>query len=178
MLDDTNIAQQEAVGILGVNLIHSAFSGVDEAAVDISNFIDNREPGRLEVDLVDLSGPAFQATDSIAAAMVMIRNGLAEAVLLDSSGQQQPPTEILRNRPAVIRRTTVRYSSTIDSSAFDAGMQRLRPELSADSKAPLCITEFSVNNLHASGDVADDKQLTHLRKIVQENEWVMLARLR
>ncbi len=100
MLDDTNIAQQEAVGILGVNLIHSAFSSVDEAAVDISNFIDNREPGRLEVDLVDLSGPALQATDSIAAAMVMIRNGLAEAVLLDISGQQQPPTA---KRPCVLQ---------------------------------------------------------------------------
>ena len=178
MLDDTNIAQQEAVGILGVNLIHSAFSSVDGAAVDISNLIDNLEPGRLEVDLVDLSGPAFQATDSIAAAMVMVRNGLAEAVLLDANGQQQPPTEIFRKRPAIIRRTTVRYSSPIDSSAFDASMQKLRPELPADGKAPLCITEFSVNNVHASGDVADDKQLAHLRKIVQENEWVMLTRLR
>ena len=146
MLDDTNIAQQEAVGILGVNLIHSAFSSVDGAAVDISNLIDNLEPGRLEVDLVDLSGPAFQATDSIAAAMVMVRNGLAEAVLLDANGQQQPPTEIFRKRPAIIRRTTVRYSSPIDSSAFDASMQKLRPELPPTAKHP-CALQSSASTM-------------------------------
>jgi hypothetical protein len=178
MLDDSNITQQEAVGILGVNLIHSAFAGADGGSVDIRNLIDNLQPGRLEVDLVDLSGPAFEATDSVASAMLMVQNGLAEAVLLDANGQQQPPTEIIRKRPAIIRRTTVRYSSAIDSRAFDASTKKLLADLPADGKSPLHITEFSVNNVHASGNVAGEKQLAHVRKIVLENEWVMLTRLR
>lgn len=178
MLDDSNIGQQEAVGILGVNLIHSAFGSTDGAAVDISNLIDNLEPGRVEVDLVDLSGPAFEAVDPVTAAITMVREGLAEAVLLDSNGQQQPPTEVLRKRPTIIRRTTVRYSSPIDSNEFDASNRKLAPTLPEDAKAPLCITEFSINNVHASGDVAEDKQLAHLRTIVKDNDWVMITRLR
>jgi hypothetical protein len=177
MLDDSNVAQQEAVGILGVNLIHSAFASADSQAVDIRNLVDNLEPGRMEVDLVDVSGPAFEATDSVAAAMVMVQNGLADAVLLDTHGQQQPPTEIIRKRPSIIRRTTIRYSSAIDSRAFAASTEKLIAELPSDAKPPLHITEFSVNNVHASGNVATVRQLEHLRKTVAENEWVMLTRL-
>ncbi|MBT3869902.1 MAG: TonB-dependent receptor [Gammaproteobacteria bacterium] len=177
MLDDSNVAQQEAVGILGVNLIHSAFASADSQTVDITNLVDNLEPGRMEVDLVDVSGPAFETTDSVAAAMVMVQHGLADAVLLDTHGQQQPPTEIIRKRPSIIRRTTTRYSSAIDSRAFAASAEKLIAELPSDAKPPLHITEFSVNNVHASGNVATALQLEHLRKTVIENEWVMLTRL-
>ena len=177
MLDDSNVAQQEAVGILGVNLIHSAFASADSQAVDIRNLVDNLEPGRMEVDLVDVSGPAFEATDAVAAAMVMVQNGLADAVLLDTHGQQQPPTEILRKRPSIIRRTTIRYSSVIDSRAFEASTEKLIAERPSDVKPPLHITEFSVNNVLASGNVSTVRQLEHLRKTVVENEWVMLTRL-
>jgi hypothetical protein len=177
MLDDSSVAQQEAVGILGVNLIHSAFANADSQAVDISNLVDNLGPGRMEVDLVDISGPAFEATDSVAAAMVMVQNGLADAVLLDTHGQQQPPTEIIRKRPSIIRRTTIRYSSAIDSGVFAASTEKLLAELPSDAKPPLHITEFSINNVHASGNVDTARQLEHLRKTVNENEWVMLTRL-
>ena len=108
----------------------------------------------------------------------MVREGLAEAVLLDSHGQQQPPTEVLRKRPTIIRRTTARHSSPIDSSEFDASVSKLIPNLPADTKAPLCITEFSINNVHATGDVADENQLTHVRTLVRDNEWVMVTGLR
>jgi len=131
----------------------------------------------MEVDLVDISGPAFEATDSVAAAMVMVQNGLADAVLLDTHGQQQPPTEIIRKRPSIIRRTTIRYSSAIDSGVFAASTEKLLAELPSDAKPPLHITEFSINNVHASGNVDTARQLEHLRKTVNENEWVMLTRL-
>jgi len=178
MFDDTNVAQQEAVGILGVNLIYSAFFGPGDADMALASLADNIGPARLEADLVDVSGPAFPGIDSIATGLAIVQSGLAEAVLFDCDGSQKPPTEIFRKRPAIIKRTSLRYSSTIGSADFDAGAKKLSGELTAGERSPLYVTEFSISSVHAGGDADAAKLLNHLRKLVDENEWVMLTRLR
>ena len=101
MLDDTSIAQQEAVGILGVNVIYSAFFGAGGPEENLSSLTDNLGEGRLEADLVDVSGPTFAMVDPAQTGMAIVSSGLAEAILFDCDGNQQPPTEIIRKRPAV-----------------------------------------------------------------------------
>ena len=178
MLDDSNIAQQETVGILGVNLIHSAFFGPDGPERDLSSLTDNLGDGRLEADLVDLAGPAFAGLDPAQTGMAMIRSGLAEAVLFGSDGNQKPPTEIVRKRPAIIKRTSVRYSSAVDSAGFAAARRRLSEELPESDKTPLNVTEFSINSVHASGGSDAEHNLKHLEELIAQNEWVLLTRLR
>ena len=178
MLDDSHVAQQEAVGILGVNLIYSAFFHPGGAVGFLGGLTDDLNTGRLEADLVDTSGPAFQGLNPARTGMAMVRSGLAEAVLFDRDGKQQPPTEIVRKRPAIIKRTSVRYSSTIDSAGFDAARRRLDQEYPGSEKSPLNVTEFSINSVHAGG--ADDaaRNLRHLQALINQHEWVMLTRLR
>lgn len=178
MLDETHVAQQEAVGILGVNLIYSAFFGPDGPEQDLSSLADDLGDGRLEADLVNLSGPAFVELDSARTGMAMIRSGLAEAVLFGRDGIQKPPTEIFRKRPAIIKRTSIHYSSVIDDAGFDAAGLRLAQESPEARKTPLNVTEFSINSVHASGGSDSDQNLTYLRQLIAQDDWVMLTRLR
>jgi len=178
MLDDTNIAQQEVVGILGINLIYSAFFGPGDPDLALNSLTDNIGAGRLETDLVDVSGPAFAGVDSVPIGMALVQSGLAEAILFDCDGIQQPPTEIIRKRPAIIKRTSLRYSSTIGSSDFDACARKLESERPAQQKPPLYITEISISSVHAGGDTNADQLLKHVRELLTRNNWVMLTRLR
>jgi len=178
MLDDTAIAQQEAVGILGVNVIYSAFFGTGGPVGNLSSLTDGLADDRLEADLVDVLGPAFTGIDSVQTGLAIISSGLAEAVLFDRDGVQQPATEIVRKRPAIIKRTSMRYGSAVDTVGFEAAGQRLIKELDESAKAPLNVTEFSINSVHAGGcdDTAD--VLDHVRKLIDQHEWIMLTRLR
>ena len=178
MFDDTNVAQQEAVGVLGVNLLYSAFFGPGDPDRALASLTDNIGVGRLEADLVDVSGPAFAEVDSVATGLSIVQSGLAEAVLFDSDGKQQPPTEIFRKRPAIIKRTSLRYSSTIGSADFDASARQLAAELPAGEKSPLNITEFSISSGHAGGGSDAVELLKHVRELADQNDWVMLTRLR
>lgn len=178
MFDDTNVAQQEAIGILGVNLIYSAFFGPGDPDLALASLADNIGVGRVEADLVDVSGPAFIGVDSTETGLAIVQCGLAEAVLFDRDGLQQPPTEIFRKRPAIIKRTSLRYSTIIERIDFDAGAKKLSGELSAGEKSPLYITEFSISTVHAGGDADTAASLNHVRKLVGDSEWVMLTRLR
>jgi len=178
MLDDTAVAQQEAVGILGVNLIYSAFLGTGGPEGNLASLADDLAEGRLEADLVDVSGPAFIEIDPIQTGLAIVASGLAEAVLFDRDGVQQPPTEIFRKRPAIIKRTSMRYSSAIDTVGFEAAGHTLAGELDESAKTSLNVTEFSINSVHAGGSDDATEVLAHLRKLIDQHEWIMLTRLR
>ena len=178
MLDDTAIAQQEAVGILGVNVIYSVFFGTGGPEGNLSSLTDNLAEGRLEADLVDVSGPAFESIDPVQTGLAIVSSGLAETVLFDRDGMQQPPTEIVRKRPTIIKRTSMRYSSAVDTAGFEAAGHKLAEDLDESAKTPLNVTEFSINSVHAGGCDGTAEVLDHIRKLIDQHEWVMLTRLR
>ena len=175
MLDDTNLAQQEVVGILGVNLIYAVFFQADGSGHGLATLGDNTGTARLEADLVDATGPAFEGVDAISTGMAIVQGGLAQAILLDHTGRQQPPTEIIHKRPAIIERTTLRNGSPARSTSLQRGAQQLAAEGLAQDKAPVRITEFSIDNVHTGEDSDTKRVLAHLRQLVDSNEWVMLT---
>ncbi len=178
MLDETAIAQQEAVGVLGVNLIHSAFSAAEGPVKGLDRLPDNLNEDQLEIDVADLWGPAFDDVDTAKTGMAMIRSGLAQAILFNRNGKQRPPSEVIRKRPVIIKRTSASYSSIIDSEVFAAAERQLQREVPNLEDPPLKVTEFSMSSVHATMGSDADKNLAHLRELITQDEWVMLTRLR
>src|SRR5712691_11139746 len=62
MLDEANVEQQEALGVIGVNLIYGAFY-YHEPEKLIASLHENLAPERMEVALIKSSGPAFARVD-------------------------------------------------------------------------------------------------------------------
>src|SRR5438477_2884391 len=58
MLDEANVDQQEALGVIGVNLIYGAFYHHQLPEKLIASLQENLAPGRMEVDMIKFSGPA------------------------------------------------------------------------------------------------------------------------
>jgi hypothetical protein len=70
MLDEENVDQQEALGVIGVNLLYGAFYHRQPEKL-ISSLHENLAPGRLQVDMLKFSGPGLcrrgQSADESAA---------------------------------------------------------------------------------------------------------------
>src|SRR5216117_1428405 len=64
MLDRENLAQQEALGIIGVNLVYGAHYYSAEPQALIQSLLDDLTPARLGVDMIKFSGPAFAKVDN------------------------------------------------------------------------------------------------------------------
>ncbi|MBT8421819.1 MAG: TonB-dependent receptor [Gammaproteobacteria bacterium] len=179
MMDEDALAQQEAMGILGVNLIHVAFKATEGPVKGLDNLGDNIGESRIEVDVASLSGPVFDSVvDPAHVGMAMIRGGLAQAVLFDRNGNQFAPSGVTRKRPIIIKRTSARYSSVIDSAEFAIAEEQLRNEVPDLEKPPLKITEFSISSVHATMGSDEDRHLQHLRELIAQEEWVLLTSLR
>jgi hypothetical protein len=97
MRDPSNALQQQAIGILGVNLIHAAFYEVQTKESFLAGLAQDVVAERIEIDYVDLSGPAFESWDRRALLTHLVRAGLAEAVFFGSNGSSDakllPPAE-------------------------------------------------------------------------------------
>src|SRR6266850_3693436 len=61
--DATPAHQREALGVLGVNLIHGAVFTRDDPAALIGALLDDLARARVEIDMIKFSGPAFRAVD-------------------------------------------------------------------------------------------------------------------
>jgi hypothetical protein len=102
MRDASNVLQQQAIGILGVNLIFAAFYEVQTQEAFLEGLAQGVVAERIEIDYVDLHGPAFESWDRRALRVQLVRAGLAQAVLFSSKGSTVPPTEALHNKAVVL----------------------------------------------------------------------------
>ncbi|HIG43884.1 MAG: hypothetical protein ABGY96_16110 [bacterium] len=106
MLDAENRLQSEALGVLGVNLIHSAFlSDVplsEHPRIVIESLLDNIEQDRLEVDLIHFSGPAFHSVENRVVNLHLIHSKLTRAVMFNAQGDSVVPADMMYRRSASI----------------------------------------------------------------------------
>ena len=100
--DESNLLQQAAVGILGVNLIYAVchnLSSVDEFQMSL---VDDLPLARIEIDCMELTGPAFSAWDTYFVHASLVTNGIAQAVIFPADGKLTPPTEVLYKKAVVM----------------------------------------------------------------------------
>lgn len=158
MLDDTNVEQQEALGMLGVNLIHGAFTHMDAPATLLRRLMDNLKPERVEIDFVEFRGPTLGATvDNRLMALELVKASLTRAILFDRSGRNVVPADALHHKAVLAMRGSFRPVQVVDTEILDDAMARFRAQHDVTSKGVLPLAEITMarNGYAAEADTAD-----------------------
>ncbi len=147
MLDPANVLQQEAIGILGVNLIYAAFYELQTKESFLEGVAQDVVKERIEIDYIDLRGPAFESWDRRTLLVHLVSAGLADAVFFPSKGPAVPPTEALYKRAVVL---APGYFGHVDAThaqvharLLTSAIQELRNELGEAHSVPagfFCLT--------------------------------------
>jgi hypothetical protein len=147
MRDPTNALQQEAIGILGVNLIYAAFYDVQIQDSFLEGLAQDVVAERIEIDYVDLRGPAFESWDRRALLVHLVRAGFAESVFFPAKGSALPPTEVLHNKAVVLAPGYFIHTDSVHSQVhlrlLASAVQELKGDLGETKSAPagfFCLT--------------------------------------
>ena len=147
MLDPSNLLQQEAIGILGVNLIYTAFYDLQTKESFLAGLAQDVVKERIEIDYVDLRGPAFASWDRRALPADLVHGGFAEAVFFPAKGPAVPPTEALYKKALVLAPGYFGHvdpaQSQVHMRLLASGIQTLQKELGETKVAPagfFCLT--------------------------------------
>jgi hypothetical protein len=91
MQDKENVLQQQALGVVGVNLCYGAFFLHENPDRLVESLSDNIEVERIEVDMAMVRGPAFEATDNRLLSLHLLQSGLTNAVMFSPDGTDYTP---------------------------------------------------------------------------------------
>jgi hypothetical protein len=162
MRDPSNVLQQEAIGILGVNLIYAAFHEVQTEESFLASVAEDVVKERIEIDYVDLRGPAFESWDRRTVLARLVSGGFAEAVFFPSKGPTVPPTEAIYKKALVLAPGYFGHGDSAHSQVhmrlLDAAIQELHKELGDPKVSPaglFCLTAAPITPADPVPEVPD-----------------------
>jgi hypothetical protein len=104
MHDKTNLDQQKALGILGVNLVHAAFFSNRDVDCLLDDLMENLSRDRIEIDMLRLTGSCFSKMDNRLVALHLVKRGITDATMFDSQNHTlQPSDELYKKNILLIR---------------------------------------------------------------------------
>jgi len=161
-LDKKNVLQQEALGIVGTNLIYGAFYYRDNPEKFIQSLADNLGTDRVEVDMLKFSGPAFTAVDNRILSLHLVKYGLTNAVMFAPTGDVLQPSEVLYNRPVLVERGSFRPITHVNVDMLNCATAQFLQEPMVKGKDVVVLLEITMNNLLADGALDEQDFLSRV----------------
>src|SRR6266436_192617 len=147
--DRTAVAQQEALGVLGINLIHGAlFRHADPAGL-IGALLDELSRERLDVDMIKLSGPVFAGVDNRLMSLQLVEQNLTDAAMFTAAGEVVQPAEVLHKRPILVERGTFRPVTLVSLDVLERARDRFLQEPGVQGSEPIVLAEMTLRRLQA-----------------------------
>jgi hypothetical protein len=175
MLDSEALLQQEALGILGVNLIYGAARLHDQPEALLASLLDNLGRHRIEIDLVEFSGVAFESLDHRLMSLRMVEFGLSRAAMFSASGEVLRPTEILYKRPVILQRGRFRPPTDVHADIQRAAFERFAADPEVDSDRIVSLVEIGVNELRDTASTGEDDFLDRIEALNAGHQSVLIS---
>jgi hypothetical protein len=156
LIDSTAPRQQEALGVLGVNLIFGAFEKHGEPTELIGSLMDDLGRERIEIDMIKFSGPGFPGVDNRLMSLQLVEQGLTDAAMFTASGEVVQPAEVLYKKPILVERGSFRPPTKLTLDLLGRAREQFAMEPDVRGEEPVVLAEMTLRNL-ASGDEVDHK---------------------
>jgi hypothetical protein len=152
--DAENLQQQEALGIVGVNLLYGAAFLHAEPETLIRSLMDNLNQKRIEIDMIEFSGPDFNRVDNRLMSLKLVQHGLTEAAMFTATGEVVQPSDALYKKCILVERGSFRpvTKTTVDMLKCAQAMFIQEPRVQNEEIVPLM--EMTLKNL-TDGDRID-----------------------
>lgn len=153
MWDRENFQQQEALGILGVNLIHSALYLHWHPEAVVNALLDNLSIDRIEVDMIRFQGPAFAKVDNRLLALQLVEKGLTNAAMFLPGGGLVQPADALYRKSILVERGSFRPVTNVTVDMLDAARAQFVQEPKVAGHDPTILMEMTLKNLSSEGKI-------------------------
>ena len=153
MLDPRNLQQQEALGIVGVNLIHGAFFLTENPEALVMSLVDDLAPGRIEIDMIRFTGPDFADVDDRIMALQLVTQNLTNAALFRATGEIVNAADALYKKPLLVERGSFRPVTLLADDMLNCAKAMFMREEGVRDSEPEILMEITMKNLLASGEL-------------------------
>jgi len=158
MLDIEAWLQQEALGIVGVNLLYGAFFQHHEPERLIESLLDRLTTGRIEIDMIQFRGIEFRGVDNRLMALKLVQLGLSGVAMFGPDREVLQPSEVLRKKAVLVERGSFRPPTHVNLDMLATAKAKFAEDPAVAGKPILALTEITMRNLLAGGASEVDRR--------------------
>ncbi|MFT5277234.1 MAG: hypothetical protein ACI97K_001217 [Glaciecola sp.] len=166
MRDDNAEAQQQALGVLGVNLIYAAYYYFENPKMIIDSLTDNIKPGRIEIDSIEFIGPYFEDLDNRAINLHLIRSWKTRAIMFNPDGSICVPAEMLYKKNVITIRGSFRPVTNLNLDMIEQGKKAFLEQAGIDDSNTIVIAEISLNDAKGHDNEVPEEDLVQRVQIL------------
>jgi hypothetical protein len=177
LLDGTHVDQQEALGVIGVNLLYGAFYH-RQAEKLIASLQENLAAGRIEVDMIKFLGPVFQHVDNRLMSLQLVSQGLTDAVMFKADGDTVQPAEVFYKRAILVERGSFRPVTYATNDMLGGARRVFLKHCDCSEDDVVVLMEMTLENLVADGQVDHADFLARVDILGALGRTVLISRFR
>jgi hypothetical protein len=177
MMDRYRLMQQEAIGVIGVNLVYTAFKNVQNISEFIDRLVDNLKEGQVVIDFLRATGPDVNHLNNHLLNLELVRRGLAEAVLFSPEGSIVSVSDTIYGKPIVVERGSFRPVTNSHLDLLNRGVDYFNITFSK-AKSPLTLFEVTMRDSkeHAKEKTYDESDfLNRVRALSSTGHHVLVS---
>lgn len=176
MFDKENIQQQEAVGCLGVNMLHSCFYNRKEHKNFVSSLMESLSHERINVDMIKISGPAFANLDARILSLELVKRKFCRAIMFDEFGEVIQATDAIYKKHIIVSRGSFRPPTLVNIDMLQTGLNHCKKELNRNEHDHiLLLPEISMSKLMERGEVDTEDYLARIELITALKHKVLIT---
>jgi len=163
--ENTATQQQETLGVLGTNLIYSAFYHYNQPKNIIKYLYDHLSGDQIEIDTVNFSGPVFKEVDNRILSLELVKNGMTDAVMFGPDGNNLLPAAALYKKNILALRGRFRPVTKVNEEMYLNSLEMFLNERHVDKKDTIVIFEITMVDLATDGEI-DEKDFMDRAKLL------------
>lgn len=174
MLDPDNASQQEALGIIGVNLVYGAFQLSHNPDMLVKSLLDNLTIDRIEVDMIDFHGDAFLHVDNRVISLRLVQLGLSGAAMFSADNQVLQPSEYLRKKNVLVERGRFRPVTNVNIDMLNAARKKFEAEDNSGPDDTIAIMEITMHHLRDHEDSVDLEDFISRAEVLEASGYTVM----
>ena len=151
MWDKAAALQQQALGIVGVNLVYGALYYRSDPRKLIESLQDNLGTDRIEVDMLRFSEHCFENVDNRLMSLCLVEFGLTNAVMFGRQGDVLQPSEVLHKKSILVERGSFRPVTHVNVDMITCATAQFVQEPQVKGTEVIVLMEITMNNLLSTG---------------------------
>ena len=173
--ENTASQQQETLGVLGTNLIYSAFYHFKTPKKIIKYLYDHLNNDQIEIDTVNLEGPVFKEVDNRILSLELVKNGMTDAVMFGPDGNNLLPAAALYKKNILALRGRFRPVTKVNEEMYENSLEMFVNERHVDKKDTIVIFEITMVDLTTDGGIDEKDFMDRARLLGSLGETVLIT---
>jgi hypothetical protein len=178
MLDKETVRQQEALGVIGVNLVHGTFYSHHAPDALVRSLLDSLTWERVEVDMIRFAGPAFARVDNRLMALQLVRQGLTESAMFTAKGEAVQWAEVLYKKPVLVQRGSFHPVTNATLDVLERALDEFVREPQLKGEPPVVLMEMTLRHLTTGGGIEEHDFLQRADMLSALGRTVLISNFR